>query len=232
MGLFIKREGTADMGKHGRGVVGQGSELRPQISEQLVEVLPLMVMGDGVAHEAPEPFDAIGIWIIGGRIHQSEAVPGLGEQATHQERPAWGMCPQVVGQDDGDASALPRACDGGAQLLTEEGGGALGADAPVEPALAPIDQAKAVDLPVGAGGLDQALAASPFAAPDARERRVQGDLHLVLEVEISIRKESEQVGHSGGELIPQIRLNEIAKGQRCGRCGARQQHLHPQAFPT
>jgi len=117
-------------------------------------------------------------------------------------------------------------------LVAEQVGPAPGADAPVKPAVAPIDQAEAVGFLVVARGLDQALAAPPLATPDARECGMESNLDLVLEVAITLREEGAQVGHGGGELIPQSGLHEVSHGPRLRRCGAGEQNLHPQAFPT
>ena len=78
--------------------------------------------------------------------------------------------------------------------------------------VAPIDQAEAVGFAVVAGRLDQALAAPSLAAPDPRQRGVKGNLHLILEVDIRIRKEGEQVRDIGGEVIPQIGLHQGGEG--------------------
>jgi hypothetical protein len=76
----------------------------------------------------------------------------------------------------------------------------------------PIHQAKAVDLAVVSRSLDEALSASPFATPDAREGRVKGKLDLILEVEVGSWQESQQVRKMGGKLIPQIGLDQLFDG--------------------
>ncbi len=219
------------MVEHRRGVLHQGGELRAEIGEQQGEVVPLMVMGDGMAYGAPEPCDAIGLGIIGGRVHQPQLPLRLGEQGAHQERPTRGVRAQIVGDDDGHPAALPRTRPGGPQLGTEESGRALGADPSVKPAVAPIDQAEAIGFAVVARGLDPALAAPPFGRPQARERGMPGDLHLILYVEIGAGEEGHQLRNIGGQLIPQISVHHVGQGRRLGRCGAGQQNLHPQPFP-
>src|SRR5262245_6712649 len=54
------------------------------------------------------------------------------------------------------------------------------------------DEAEAIDLVVGAGGLDQPLPATAFPAPDPRERGMKRILDLILEIEIGVRQEGQQ----------------------------------------
>jgi hypothetical protein len=120
--------------------------------------------------------------------------------------------PQVVRKDKGHPPALPGAGQGRTELVAEQRGGALRANAPVEPAVAPSDQAEAVHLAVVTRRLDQALAAPPFAAPDPGKGGMEGNLHLILEVQIRVGKEGQQLRYIGGELIPQVRLHEVGQG--------------------
>jgi hypothetical protein len=48
------------------------------------------------------------------------------------------------------------------------------------------------------------LAASAFEAPEARQRRVKGKLHLILKIEICTRQQREKVWQIDGKLLPQI----------------------------
>jgi hypothetical protein len=74
----------------------------------------------------------------------------------------------------------------------------------IKPSIAPVHQPKAIDLPVIARSLDQPLVASTFETPEARQRRVKGELHLILQIEIGARQQREEGWHIGGKLTPQI----------------------------
>src|SRR5258706_14202528 len=76
----------------------------------------------------------------------------------------------------------------------------------IKPSIAPVHQPKAIDLPVIARSLDQALVASTFETPKARQCRVKGKLHLILQVEVGSRQQGEQLQQIGGELNPHISL--------------------------
>ncbi len=67
-------------------------------------------------------------------------------------------------------------------------------------------------MPIISRCFDQALPASSFPRPDARQRRMKGYLHLILQIEVSTRQEDKQVFQVGGKLIPQISLNQIMNG--------------------
>ena len=84
--------------------------------------------------------------------------------------------------------------------------------ASVEPAVTPVDQAKAIDLLVGAGRGDPALAAPPLARPDPSERGVEGDLHLILQLEVGLGEQGQQRGQVGRQLIPQGSRHQLSHG--------------------
>jgi hypothetical protein len=97
-------------------------------------------------------------------------------------------------------------------LLAEHVSCASWSDSAIEPAIAPVQQAKAIDLPIIPRRFDQALPASSFPRPDARQRRVKGKLDLILEVEVSTWQKGKQIWQVGGKLIPQIHLNQVMYG--------------------
>jgi hypothetical protein len=71
----------------------------------------------------------------------------------------------------------------------------------VQGAVAPVDQPEAVALEVLAGGLDQPLAGSAAAGPHPGQGRVQGDLDLVLEVQVRPPEQVKQAGQILGEQV-------------------------------
>jgi hypothetical protein len=71
----------------------------------------------------------------------------------------------------------------------------------VQVAVAPVDQPKAVLLGVGAGRLDPPLARAAAAGPDPGQGRVQGDLDLVLQVQVRAFQQPQQAGQILGEQV-------------------------------
>lgn len=67
-------------------------------------------------------------------------------------------------------------------------------------------------MPIIPRRLDQALPPPPFEAPDTREGRVKGHLHLILQIQVSAWHKREQFRQVGGQLIPQISLNQVVDG--------------------
>ena len=90
----------------------------------------------------------------------------------------------------------------------------------IKPAIAPVHQAKAVDLPIISRCFDQSLPTSTLATPGPCEGRMKGHLHLILQIQVSAWQEREQRWHIGRKLTPQISLDQVMNGERFGYCGA------------
>jgi hypothetical protein len=54
--------------------VGERLKVRSGISQEHLKVFALMIMGDNAARDAPEPFDAICIRVIGRRVNQIQLI--------------------------------------------------------------------------------------------------------------------------------------------------------------
>jgi hypothetical protein len=85
-------------------------------------------------------------------------------------------------------------------------------DSSIEPTIAPVQQAKAIDLAIIPWRFDQTLSTPPFAGPNTRKRRVKSHLHLILQIEVSTWQKGEHVFHIGGKLTPQISLDQVMNG--------------------
>ncbi len=116
---------------------------------------------------------------------------------------------EIIDNHDGHSSPLLGTSHSSTHLLTEHLGSASRSDPPIEPAIAPVEQTKAIDLPIIPRRFDQALPASSFATPHARQRRVKGHLHLILQIQVSARHKREQRWQVGGKLTPQISLDQV-----------------------
>jgi hypothetical protein len=109
---------------------------------------------------------------------------------------------EIVGNHDGYSSSLFGTSHRSTYLLTEHISGAPRSNPSIEPAITPIQQAKAIDFPIIPRGFDQALPSSPFLRPDTREGRVKSHPHPILQIEISMWQQSEYVFQVSGKLIP------------------------------
>ena len=125
-----------------------------------------------------------------------------------------------------------RPSDGGPHLGAKDIRRAAWGQAAVKPALTPIDKAKAIDLVVGAGRLDQPLPATAFPTPDPREGGMKRKLDLILEIEIGAWQEGQQFFQVWRYFLQEIGINKFGYGWGRRRAGPGQDHLHPQAFPT
>ena len=210
--ILIWGKRTADMPKDLRGRPSQCLKMPLHIREQKREIAALMIMCHDSPRDSPEPFNPVGIWIIGRRIDQIEVLFQLGEHAAHKQGPSRRVRLEIVGNHEGEAPATLGAGKGGTHLFAEHISRSSRCHSAVEPAIAPVDQAKAVELAVIPRRLDQPLPAPPFAAPDTRAGRVKGKLDFILQVEVGLRLESEQGWQVGGKLIPQISLDQVSDG--------------------
>ena len=106
---------------------------------------------------------------------------------------------------------------GAAQLGAHRHRAAAVGQLEVQVAVAPVDQSKAILLGVVAGRLDPPLAGPAGAGPHPGQGRVQGDLDLVLQVQVRPAKQVQQAGQVGGDQVGgQGRIGD----QAC--CGWRQ----------
>ena len=119
---------------------------------------------------------------------------------------------EIVGNHDGHPSPLLRTSHGSTHLLAEHIGRAPRSDSAIEPAIAPVEQAKAIDPPIISRRFDQALPTSTLATPHARQCRVKGNLHLILQIEVRAWQKREQIRQVGGKLTPQISLDQVMNG--------------------
>src|SRR6266566_4051575 len=119
---------------------------------------------------------------------------------------------EIVGNHDGNASPLFGTSHGSTHLFAEHISGASRSDSAIEPAISPVDQAKAVDPAVISRRFDQALPTPPLATPHARQCRMEGHLHLILQIQVSLRYECQQCWQVGGKLTPQISLDQVMHG--------------------
>lgn len=142
------------------------------------------------------------------------------------------MGAQVIDEHERQASSGTRPGNGSPPLGTKDICCTSWGQAAVKLALTPIDEAEAIDLGVGAGGLDQPLPAPTFPAPHPREGRMKRKLNLILEREIGAWQESQQFFQVWRYFLQEISIHKSGNGGRRRRAGPGQDSLHPQTFPT
>ncbi len=186
--------------------------MRLQIRKEEVEGATMMIMRDHPPRDAPEPFNTVGVRIIGRGVDQAQMLFEFGQHTAHEERASRGMGLEIVGNHDGDASSLLRTSHSATHLLTENISSAPCGNAAIKPTITPVQQAKAIDFPIIPRCFNQALPASSFLRPDARESGVKGHLHLVLQIQVSLWQQGKQISQVVGKLIPKVSLNQIMNG--------------------
>ena len=83
---LIWRKWTADMTEHLFGSQGERLKMGLHIRDQECEIASLMSMRDHPSRDAPEPFNAVGIGIIGRSINQIQLLLQLGEPGSRTSR--------------------------------------------------------------------------------------------------------------------------------------------------
>src|SRR5260370_21532724 len=104
--LLIWSKWAADMTKDLCGSLNQCLKMLLHIGKEQFESAAVMIMGHDPSRDAPEPFDAVGIRIIGRSIHQIQLVLKLAEQAPHKQGASRSVRLQIVGNHDGHPSTL------------------------------------------------------------------------------------------------------------------------------
>ena len=165
-------------------------------------------------HSHPDP---VGVGVVGGGGDQHQLLAQLLQQPAQQPRALGGVDAEVVQDHHGDPAARAGAGHRAAQLGAQRHGAAALGQLEVQPTLAPVHQPKAVLLGVVAGRLHPPLARSAATGPHPGQGRVQGDLDLVLQVQVRTPQQPQQ---------PRQVLREQVVGQgRIGNqvgCGWRQ----------
>ena len=142
------------------------------------------------------------------------------------------MGAQVVDDHQRQAPAGARPGDSRPHLSAKDIRRATWGQAAAKPALTPIDEAKTIELVVGARGLDQPLPATTFPTPDPRKSRMKRNLDLILEIDLGVRQERLQCFHVWRYVLQEIGLDQGGNGGRGWRTSPGPEHLHPEAFPT
>ena len=97
--------------------LGQPVKVRPDIGKPRLEVPTLVIMRDDAARDPPQPLDAIGVWVIRGRIDERELAGEVSQHAAYQKGPLRGVSLEIVCDNDGGTSPKLRASHGRTHLL-------------------------------------------------------------------------------------------------------------------
>src|SRR5258705_448846 len=126
--------------------IPHGSYLR---SRSVVLYASKMIMRHDPSRDTPEP------WSAGWHQDHTPAytprisAPGTKvAHAAHEQGASRRVGLEIIGNHNGDPSPLLGTSYGSPHLLAKHIGRASRSDPPIEPAIAPVQQAKAVDLPI------------------------------------------------------------------------------------
>jgi len=86
--------------------LGECVEMLLHIGEQQLERAAMMMMSHDPSRDAPEPFNAIGVRIIGWRLHQAQMLFQFDEHAAHEQGTSRCVGLEIVSNHDGNTSSL------------------------------------------------------------------------------------------------------------------------------
>ena len=104
--ILVWGKRTPDMSKDLCGSLGQRLKMLLHIREQQLESTPVMMMSHDPSRDAPEPFNAIGVRIIGWRLHQAQMLFQFDEHAAHEQGTSRCVGLEIVSNHDGNTSSL------------------------------------------------------------------------------------------------------------------------------
>src|SRR5260370_13550903 len=104
-----------------------------------------MIMCHDPSRDAPEPFDAVGIGIIGGGIDQVQALLQLGEHAAHEQGPFRRVRFVIISNHESNAPATFGASHGCTNLFTEHISCPSRRNSAIATTLTPIYQTQTVE---------------------------------------------------------------------------------------
>jgi len=182
------------------------------IFRQRIHIRPLMVVGHDAPRYSPGIFNGLALRRVARSVDQVQLVLGVSQQLANQQGAFGRVRARMVGKDDSHSPSRLRTGQRSAQLLCEGWRGSLGREVPVEPAISPVDETEAMDLLIVARCFNPSLSGMALAAPDPRQRRMQVELALVLQVEISLGQKRQEVTDIRRNLIQQVGRNQLFNG--------------------
>ncbi len=117
--ILVWGKRTPDMPKDRYGSLGQRLKMLLQIGKQKLKSTPVMIMRHDSSRDTPEPFNAVGVRIIGGRVHQVQMLFQFGEHAAHQQGAGRRVGLEIVGNHNGNSSPLLGTSHGRTHLFAE-----------------------------------------------------------------------------------------------------------------
>ena len=88
------------------GSLGQRLKMLLYIREQQLKCASVMIMRHDPSRDTPEPFNAVGVRIIGRRIDQVQMLLQFGEHAAHKQGASRRVGLEIVSNHDGNSSPL------------------------------------------------------------------------------------------------------------------------------
>ena len=161
-------KGTPDMPKDLCGSLSQRLKMLLHIGEQKLKSAAVMIMRHDPSRDV-----ARAIQCGWPQDHRQAYTPSISAPVTkvahaaHEQGASRRVGLEIVGNHDGHTSTLLGTSHGSTHLLAEHIGRASRSDSAIEPAIAPVHQAKAIDLAIIPRRFDQALPTSTLATPHA-----------------------------------------------------------------
>jgi len=94
------------MTKHICGSLGKCLKMLFGIRKQQLKRTTLMIVSDHATRDPPEPLDAIGVGVIGRRIHQIQLLLEFRKETAHEKGTGRRVRFEVIGNYDGNPSTL------------------------------------------------------------------------------------------------------------------------------
>src|SRR5215472_8083538 len=136
--LLVRGKRAANMTKNLGRRASRCLKMCLQVSKEKVECAAMVIMCHNAPRDTPEPFNAVGVRIIGRGIDQAQMLFQFDKHAAHEQGASRCMGSEIVHNDDGDTSALLGASYSGAYLLAEHISSASQGHTAIEPAITPV----------------------------------------------------------------------------------------------
>jgi hypothetical protein len=201
-------EGTAEMPEHLVGLEIEPIEVPTRVLIERDDLVTMMVVSHREAESRPEPLRGVRLGIVWRGVDEPKLVPVLLEGLSEKLRALGGVDAEVVEDDHRRATASLGALDQMIELEAEDVGRAMQTIADREEAVSPVEGAEADEASARAWRTDEPLTAAAFPTPDLMKRRVQPNVDLILDVEVGGGEQLEKLIDVGGDLRPEVGLDE------------------------
>lgn len=173
------------------------------------DIVAMMVVGDGETKPRPEPFRGVRLGVVGWGVDESKPSLVPLESLSQKLRAFWGVDAEIV--EEHDRRTVPRlgALDQVIELETEDVSRATKPIADRDKAVAPVEGAEADEPSARTRRTNEPLTSAALPTPDSRQRRMEPNVDLVLDVEVGGGKQAEKLRDIGRDFRPEVVVDEI-----------------------